>query len=294
MFGRDDNPANHRHSLHQKEQQPPTSGPFQRIRPYSPEDYGASIASSHRDEYMSTPPQESHDTTYISPLTGHPDSSHQAIAPDSTDRDLLSSTPLPSPNNQGVFPNTYETAVSIPISRLNKDSPQNTQSHFTVNSGDPFSQPFVQGSEIDDFSRSWNNNITSPLYAQERDTHIHSGDMPETMDVGLAGAVRRAASNLTGNGRSVDSNARSEAMRHADAQNSAWNAHSLHASPVPENPPALKDQMMQAFNAATSRDYVTPVTPVRYQLVDDGPSGDDINVLEGPGIGRGLRPRKEE
>lgn len=203
---------------------------------------------SSRDGYLD-PITEGNDTTYISPLTGHPDESHQQ----SQMRQQYSNTPesnllgLNSASTyNGAFPgemDAYNDGAGglVPISRLNinrNNSGPNSQSHSPQllpsdeEARQQQRQPLV-GIQIDDFgsssntpalqSRNWsqgyaNLNSADNQNADERGTHIHSGGvMQESQDLGLLGNVRRAASQMVhGNSRTQDKNVRSESMRQSN------------------------------------------------------------------------------
>lgn len=204
------------------------SGPFQRGHLYS--DPESPRSSLYRDGHPSPQSQDINNTAYISPFIGHQDPSQSPLAPDNTDRDLLRSynnTPLhsPTPASNSSLSTRLETAIAVPFSRLNltKHLPRLIRNPFTSRNLDTSHRSPIRQDEIDDFSTGWNRALavhdTEGLsaYDRDRDTHIHSGDMPEPaeMDVGLAGAVRRAASNIagSGNGRTVDDDARREGIR---------------------------------------------------------------------------------
>lgn len=232
------------------DEKPPTAGPFKRMTRYSAHDFGPISRRSTAQEVAYMSPTED-GTTYISPLTGHPNESHapynipherdQRLAAQ-TDADLLAASPLTASTYNGAFPSSiYDTATAVPISRLNVRAP--SQSPSPQLTGEEQRQPLV-GISIDEFGPTWNNSTGSGStgYGGLGHQRIYSGDMPEGTDMGLVSTMRRAASQIvSGNSRTVDHNMRSESFRHskADSQphvndfgDSIWDSQ-------PMNPPTL-------------------------------------------------------
>lgn len=311
--------------LHHRSEPANTSGPLKRLtKLYSPGEFGPVPRrdTAQDDAYMSPqrrpntdgyldPINEDGTTTYISPLTGHPDESHQQPQMReqhiTTDRDLLNlNSPMSASTYNGAFPEeAYATAV--PISRLNihhnnsgpssqNQSPQLLPSDEEARQEQR--QPLV-GIQIDDFgsssqalqSRSWSQGYSNlNNQNEEAETHIHSGHMQESQDLGLLGNMRRAATQMVqGNARSQDKNVRSESMRHSNpfsddnaVDDGVWKSTTMNApklkepdglglgdwgslmsggassTPQQEQQPKkenqnrpLMEQMMEAFNAAT-------------------------------------------
>lgn len=262
--------------VHHRSEPVNTVNPLQRLtKLYSPQDFGPLPRrdTAQDDAYMSPqrrnntdylePISESGNTTYISPLTGHPDESHQQPQMReqhiTTDRDLLNlNSPMSASTYNGAFPEEgYATAV--PISRLNvhhnnlgstaqNHSPQLLPSEDEAR--EQQRQPLV-GIEIDDFgsspqplqSRNWAQGYSNVNHQnEETGTQIHSGHMQENQDLGLLGNMRRAATQLVhGNSRTQDMNVRSESMRQSNpfsdenaVDDAVWKS-------TPMNAPKLKE-----------------------------------------------------
>lgn len=230
-------------SLHHRQRPSNPGGALKRLsKLYSPQEFGPlpRRTTAQDEEYMSPqrtrddhylePISEVADTAYISPMTGHPDESQ--LTPQmqeqnlSADRDLLM---LNSPMSVGTSEEGVATAV--PISRLNIHRNKSTTSHYDNSphllhtdeeAREQQRQPLT-GTHSDDFSttpqqlqsRNWSQGYSNlNTQNEEAGTHIHSGHMQESQDLGLLGNMRRAASQIvSGNTRTQDKNVRSESMR---------------------------------------------------------------------------------
>lgn len=228
------------------EEKPPTSGPFKRMTRYSAHDFGPLSRRSTAQEVAYMSPTED-GTTYISPLTGHPNQSHapynipherdQRLAAQN-DIDLLAASPLSASTYNGAFP---DNATAIPTSRLNIRAP--SQSPSPQLTGEEQRQPLV-GISVDEFGPTWKSSTGAggSGYGALGHERTYSGDMPEGTDMGLVSTMRRAASQIvSGNSRTVDQNMRSESFRHSRADSeshvngfgdSIWDSQ-------PMNPPTL-------------------------------------------------------
>lgn len=162
-------------------------------------------------------------------------------------------------------------------------------------------EPLV--SEIDDFSQSYNRAIA--MVPTERDTHIHTGDLPGSssgtpLGLGAIGVspLRRSPTNTAGTGRTQDRDLTSEALR-TPIQGSAYGGSSGNGSnsslinrdpepgvplrsPLREGVGMMSAGLGSAVSAVVGRDNAP-----RYQLVDE--ERDDVPVLTGPGQLRSSR-----
>jgi len=166
-------------------------------------------------------------------------------------------------------------------------------------------EPLV--SEIDDFSRNYHRAIAT--VPTERDTHIHTGDLPDA-EMGMAGGLaamgvsplRRSPTNVAGAGRTQDRDLTSEALR-TPVQGSAWGSSQSTSnvgessgngsnsslvnrdpdaipprSPLREGMGMMSGSLGSAVSAVVGRDNAP-----RYQLVDEARDLGDVPVLSGPG-----------
>lgn len=277
----------------------PTSGPFQRIAPYSPDDFG--VMSQNRT------------ITTVTANTG-------------------------DANATGVFPTTYNNAyASLP----SQSSPPLTppQLHTTHPGSEPgtfqamylppptTTTPLISPSEIDDFSRGYNETLP-----QERDTHIHTGELPSAVSATTPGAAPMLLRGGSGGSsaakrRSQDWGVTTEALR---AQRPRIASGPVPVKPAGWSPRGLSMRRSSAGmtspgsfsgtgNVARTRGVggetstggnrspewaVPPKSPLReerrrgddgvqrYQLVDEV-VGDDVPILHSPGQLRQGRGRRE-
>ncbi|KAG4428086.1 hypothetical protein IFR05_016430 [Cadophora sp. M221] len=268
---------------------PPTSGPFQRISPYSPDDFGA--MSQNRTVTIATANNGGANITGVFPSQ---DSNAYASIPTQSSPPLIPPY-YPHGTHPGSEPGTFQAMYLPPPTA---------------------STPLVSQSEIDDFSRGYNDAITS----QERDTHIHTGELP-----GAAAAAPMLLRGGSGGSyaarrRSQDWGVTTEALR---AQRPR-----IASGPVPIKPagwsprglsmrgPASPNSFSGTGSAARGRTEerngdgsgspewaVPPRSPLRserrreddgvprYQLVDEV-VGDDVPILHSPGLRLG-RARRE-
>lgn len=236
---------------------PPTSGPFQRMRPYGPDDFsGVTPRNGNSVEVTANP------NAYASlPSRG--------------------TTPPPAqpPVHPGSKPGTFQ------------------QQYFAT--PPTASTPLV--SEIDGFAQGYNAAIT-----QDRDTHIHTGDLPSAVSDPSPMLMRGGSggSDRTRR-RSQDWSVTTEALRAqrpssttVPVQPAGWIPRALsmrgastgEGSPefgVPPRSP-LREAIAASLSAAVAGKRGDDVQ--RYQLVDEV-LGDDVPILHSPGRLRRGRAR---
>ncbi|KAH9213237.1 hypothetical protein DL95DRAFT_447130 [Leptodontidium sp. 2 PMI_412] len=266
----------------------PTSGPFQRIAPYSPDDFGA--MSQNRTVTTVTANGGGANTTGVFPTQY---SNAYASIPAQSSPPLT--PPYPRATHPGSEPGTFQAMYLPPPTA---------------------STPLVSQSEIDDFSRGYNDAIPS----QERDTHIHTGELPAT--AAAAPMLLRGGSggSSAARRRSQDWGVTTEALR---AQRPR-----IASGPVPIKPAGWSPRGLSVRGPTSPNSFsgtgsavrgrteerngdgsgspewaVPPRSPLRserrteddgvprYQLVDEV-IGDDVPILHSPGLRQG-RARRE-
>jgi hypothetical protein len=263
--------------------QPPTSGPFERIG------------------------NASYDT---------PDDFMQLVSPRSgvTTTSITAGThPHPHPGTL-VFPDTYAYAGAADLHHPYTNAPHTPYfppDRRSQDLGTRERTPLVGsggGSEIDDFSRGFNDAIAERLRDGDfdHDTHIGSGVLPG----GIGGTgIGMGITGLTGNYRTEDREARSEAFRErmgeripelrsnpvrgysydvVDAGRRSGEGEEEFGGP----PMELRDSRSVAgFGGAVGRTLEDEARP-RYQL--DEVIGEDVPILHSPGQLRHLRRNSRE
>ncbi|KAL2066071.1 hypothetical protein VTL71DRAFT_2142 [Oculimacula yallundae] len=146
---------------------PPTSGPFQRIAPYGPDDFGG--MTQHQPTTTVTANDGGAATPGVFPP--HYDYSNAYAS-------------LPSQSTPPQTPPLQRNIATHPGS-----SPGDFQTMYLPASTATASTPLVSQSEIDDFSHGYNSAIPSQDPGLERDTHIHTGAMPSLPSGGIIAAA---------------------------------------------------------------------------------------------------------
>ncbi|KAK0112686.1 hypothetical protein ONS95_014425 [Cadophora gregata] len=175
---------------------PPTSGPFQRIAPYGPDDFG-SMSQTRTITTVTANADGNANATGIFPTTYN--NAYTSLP-------NQSSPPLTPPNlhatHPGSEPGTFQAMYLPPAIATTATATANT--------------PLISTSEIDDFSRSYHDAFRQEQeqeQGQERDTHIHTGDLPSAVSgIGAAPMLLRGGSG-GGRRRSQDWGVTTEALR---------------------------------------------------------------------------------
>ncbi|CZS91337.1 uncharacterized protein RCO7_01569 [Rhynchosporium graminicola] len=151
---------------------PPTSGPFQRIAPFSPYEF---MGMSRNQSSATTATANQGEANVTGVISNQYDNPNVYVS--------VPYQPMP-PRSPPPYPRTVATLPDSEVGEfqtLNPPPPPATASTF-----------LVSPSEIDDFSRGYNDAIASR--SQERDTHIHIGDMPVLMPGVVAPMLLRGGS----------------------------------------------------------------------------------------------------
>ncbi|KAH7309331.1 hypothetical protein BKA65DRAFT_543536 [Rhexocercosporidium sp. MPI-PUGE-AT-0058] len=263
---------------------PPTSGPFQRIAPYGPDDFGA--MSQNRTVTTVTANDSGANTTGVFPTQY---SNAYASLPSQSSPPLT--PPQPRATHPGSEPGTFQAMYLPPPTA---------------------STPLVSQSEIDDFSRGYNDALPS----QGRDTHIHTGDMPSTAETTVPMLLRGGSGGSSAaRSRSQNWGVTTEALR---AQRPR-----IASGPVPIKPAGWSPRGLSMRGSTSPNSFsgtgsaargrteernedgsgspewaVPPRSPLRsertresdglqrYQLVDEV-VGDDVPILHSPGLRQG-------